>query len=76
MFFRKNPLFRSDIEPRCVYCQRAVPLGEEQMMCRKRGVVPCGGSCRAFHYDPTRRTPPKPAVLRGGFTDDDFSLGE
>ena len=25
MFRRKNPLFRSGMEPRCAYCQRAVP---------------------------------------------------
>jgi len=32
--------------------------------------------CRSFRYDPLRRTPPKPAVLRGHFTDADFSLGD
>lgn len=74
MFRRKNPLFRTDIEPRCAYCSRAVALGDDKMMCRKRGVVPCGNSCRAFRYDPLRRVPPKPATLRGSFTDADFSL--
>lgn len=74
MFQRKTPLFRKDIEPHCVYCQRAQPLGDEKMMCRKRGVVPCGGACRSFRYDPFRRVPPKPAVLRGSFTDADFAL--
>jgi len=43
-------------------------------MCRKRGVVPGGNSCRAFRYDPLRRVPPKPATLRSSFTDADFSL--
>lgn len=74
MFRRKNPLFRAGIEPHCAYCQRAVPLDDENMMCRRRGVVPCGGSCRSFRYDPFRRVPPKPAVLRGSFTDADFTL--
>ena len=74
MFRRKNPLFRSGMEPRCAYCQRAVPLDDDQMMCRKRGVVPGGNSCRAFRYDPLRRVRPKPATLRSSFTDADFSL--
>ena len=74
MFRRKNPLFRPEIEPHCVYCQRAVPLDDSQMMCRKRGVVPSGSACRAFRYDPLRRVPPKPATLRGSFTDADFTL--
>lgn len=74
MFFRKNPLFRQDIEPRCIYCARASVLEGETLLCRKKGVVNAGASCRSFRYDPTRRTPPRPAAIRGAFTDDDFSL--
>ena len=29
-----------------------------------------------FRYDPLRRIPPKPAAIRGHFTDADFSLGD
>lgn len=73
MFFR-NKLFRREIEPRCTYCARSSPLDEGAVVCRKKGVVPAGGSCRSFRYDPLRRVPPKPAVLRGSFTDADFAL--
>lgn len=32
--------------------------------------------CRSFRYDPLRRVPAKPAVLREKFTNADFSLGD
>lgn len=69
-------LFRRDIEPRCLYCARAVPLDDSHVACRKKGVVPREHACRAFRYDPLRRVPPKPAVIRGRFSDQDFMLEE
>ena len=72
----RNKLFRRDIEPRCAYCTRANVLDESRMTCRKRGIVPASGSCRSFRYDPIRRIPPKPAVLRTNFSDADFHLEE
>ena len=72
--FGNRKLFRRDIEPHCAYCSRANPLDGETLSCRKRGIVPAHGSCRAFRYDPLRRIPPKPAVLRTHFTDADFQL--
>lgn len=68
-------LFDKNIEPRCVYCQRAAPLRDGQMMCVKRGIVSCSGSCRRFRYDPLKRVPPKP--LSASFAhlrDEDFTL--
>lgn len=58
--FRTRKLFRKDIEPRCAYCSRANVLDENNMSCRKRGIVPLAGSCRAFRYDPLRRIPAAP----------------
>ncbi len=72
----RSKLFRRDIEPRCSYCSRANPLDDTHMTCYKRGIVPIDGNCRSFRYDPIRRIPPKPAVLRGSFTDADFHLEE
>lgn len=74
--FPSRKLFRRDIAPACAYCIRANPLDEGRMTCRKRGIVPANGSCRAFRYDPLRRIPPKPAVLRGAFTEADFKMEE
>ncbi len=68
-------LFDKNVEPRCAYCQRATPLGSDQMICVKKGIVACGGSCRRFRYDPLKRTPPKPAAVSfDRFKDEDFTL--
>ena len=70
-------LLRKNIEPHCTYCAYATPLADgRRMACRKRGVVEGEFHCRAFRYDPLRRTPPTPSVLRGRFSDADFSLGD
>ncbi len=68
-------LFAKKIEPRCMYCQRGTALSEEQMICRKRGVVSAGSHCRAFRYDPLKRVPVRPAVLElSKLKDEDFVL--
>lgn len=76
LFRRNRFLFRKQIEPRCAYCAHAVSLDERSAACRKKGVVPLEHACRAFRYDPLRRVPPKPAVLRGHYSDEDFLLEE
>lgn len=73
---RRSILFRKNIEPRCAYCARANPLNEQSATCKRRGIVSLGDSCRLFKYDPLRRVPPKPAILRGAFSTSDFLLGE
>jgi len=68
-------LFQKDIEPRCAYCKKGAQLGEDRVMCLKKGIVSSVGSCRAFQYDPLKRVPPKPA--RADFSslkDEDFVL--
>lgn len=71
-----DPLFRKDIEPRCAYCALSRPLDQDNVLCRKKGPMPQTESCRAFRYDPLRRVPPKPAVLKKNFTAADFALEE
>ena len=66
-----SKLLRKDIEPRCTYCAHGSPLAG-----RKRGVMDAADHCRSFRYDPLRRVPAKPAVLREKFTNADFSLGD
>ena len=68
-------LFQSKIEPRCAYCARGRALSQEQIACPKKGVMSAASHCRAFQYDPLRRTPPRP--VRAEFSDlknEDFSL--
>lgn len=68
-------LFEKKIEPRCAYCARGSELADGQVICLKKGVVSAGYSCRAFRYDPLKRTPPKPAALDfSKLKDEDFTL--
>ena len=84
-----SKLLRKDIEPRCTYCAHGSPLADgKRIACRKRGeiveisalkgdgVMDAADHCRSFRYDPLRRVPAKPAVLREKFTNADFSLGD
>ncbi len=68
-------LLRKNIEPRCIYCEHGTPMADgERVLCRRKGVLNGSAHCSAFRYDPLRRVPPKPAAIRGHFTDADFSL--
>ena len=68
-------LFEKDIEPRCAYCKRGSLLGEDQVICLKRGIMSAAGSCRAFRYDPLKPVPPRPAALDlSRLEDEDFTL--
>ena len=68
-------LFRKDIEPRCLYCAKGAPIGNEQIACLHQGIVPEGYHCRRFVYDPLKRTPATPAAPDfEQFKDEDFSL--
>lgn len=68
-------LFSKHIEPRCAYCKRGSALDGEHIICVHKGIVSPGAHCRAFRYDPLKRVPPKPAVLKlKRFDREDFSL--
>lgn len=68
-------LFRKNMDPRCVYCGKGTQVNEEEVMCKKRGIVPVDGSCRAFCYDPLKRTPPRPIKLdTARLSEEDFTL--
>lgn len=68
-------LFEKKMEPRCAYCKRGAQLDERTVLCTRKGVVPMGGHCWAFQYDPLRRTPPKPiAPDFSRLKEEDFAL--
>lgn len=68
-------LFQNKIEPRCAYCAHGRALTDQQIACPKKGVMSAASHCRAFRYDPLRRTPPRPAKAEfSGLKDEDFSL--
>lgn len=74
--FRKGYLYNQSIDPHCAYCSHCKPDNEYQGVCDYRGIVAMAGSCRRFQYDALRRVPPKPARIRGRFTDADFFFQE
>lgn len=57
-------IFRKNLEPACIYCRRSEPLSDENVICRRRGIVPHYGSCRKFAYDPCKRHPERVRKLR------------
>ncbi len=68
-------LFRKNMEKRCGLCERAVCIDENDMLCRKYGVVSCNYSCKKFVYDPLKRVPAKPVYPSADQYDTkDFSL--
>lgn len=68
-------LFQKKIEPRCTYCAHGRALGEDQIVCPKKGVMAAGSHCRSFRYDPLKRVPPRPTKLAGmALKDEDFQL--
>ena len=56
-------LFRKKIKRSCVYCACGTQVGDEQVLCTKRGVVPVSYACRKFRYDPCKRIPPKQKAM-------------
>ena len=68
-------LFDKNIEPSCSYCLKGRRISNFDVVCEKRGIVPSSGSCSHFSYDPLKREPAKPAVLKTGeFSEEDFKL--
>ena len=68
-------LFQKKIEPRCAYCAKSRYFNDQQVVCPKKGVMDVTSHCRAFEYDPLRRTPPRPAKVEfSNLKDEDFVL--
>ena len=68
-------LFRKKIARSCDYCSHGTKIGDDQVLCVKKGVVSAGSSCRKFAYDPCKRIPARQkAVDFTKYDDTDFSL--
>ena len=68
-------LFRKKLERSCSYCAWGTRIGDEQVLCVKRGVVSLYYTCRKFIYDPCKRIPSKskaPDIEK--YKEVDFSL--
>lgn len=67
-------LFGNDIKPACKYCTEAFqPLGDDRVLCMKKGIMPLDHACKKFSYDPIKRIPPRPKPMER-FSEEDFSL--
>ena len=68
-------LFRKKITRSCSYCQHGTAMGEDQILCTKRGIVSTYYSCGKFCYNPCKRIPPKMKALNfEKYDNTDFSL--
>lgn len=68
-------LFRRKMPRSCTYCAWGTKMGDEQILCVKRGVVAVSYACRKFVYDPCKRIPCKQKALDlGKYKESDFSL--
>ena len=68
-------LFRKKMERYCAYCVYSGKISDDQMICRKFGVVPTTHHCRRFRYDPLKRVPSRPKAQDfSKYEEKDFSL--
>ena len=54
-----------DLDRICEKCEFSIAICDDfNVLCKRRGVVPAGHSCRRFVYDPLKRDPGKiPGVV-------------
>jgi hypothetical protein len=68
-------LFRKKIERSCAYCIHGACIGDEQILCAKKGIRTAEDQCRKFKYDPCKRIPPTlKAPDFQKYKDEDFTL--
>lgn len=68
-------LFRKKIERACGYCVYGANIGDEQILCSKKGLRSADSQCRKFRYDPCKRIPLKARALDfSKYDKEDFSL--
>lgn len=68
-------LFRKKIERSCAYCAFGASIGEDQILCSKKGLRTLDQKCRKFEYDPCKRIPVKARALDfSKYDNEDFSL--
>lgn len=68
-------LFRKKIERSCAYCVHGANLGDDQILCTKKGFRTIEDQCRKFQYDPCKRIPLKARALDfTKYDQEDFTL--
>lgn len=69
----KFRFFGRTISPACTYCENGEPGEAGVFCCRKNKQISDDGKCRAFVYNPLRRTPKSPLLLPT-FSEEEFQL--
>ena len=68
-------LFRKKIKKSCAYCTHGVKVGDDEIVCSKKGIRSATDKCFKFKYDPLKRIPVKPKPLDfDKYNEEDFSL--
>lgn len=68
-------LFRKRIPRSCAYCIYGAHIGEDQILCVKKGLRATDDQCRKFRYDPCKRIPLKAKAFDfTKYDHEDFSL--
>ncbi|MCL2547358.1 MAG: hypothetical protein FWE06_09315 [Oscillospiraceae bacterium] len=67
-------LFIKSQPPACAYCRWVKLLDDNRLQCDKYGDVQPMHKCRRFVYDPLKRVPPKPLVLKQEYEQDEFKI--
>jgi hypothetical protein len=67
-------LYDKSVAKVCAHCLYAGDFNARHDLCRRYGPVPPGFHCAHFTYDPLRRKPPRPPVLRLPAAKDAFEL--
>jgi len=68
-------LFGNRVTPACKYCRHNLKYIEKDdtCFCPKKGVVAGGYKCRAYIYDPLKRSPRKTTEKRD-YKEEEFAL--
>ena len=68
-------LLNRSIKPCCGYCRYGTALGNDEVICIRRGVMESSASCGAFRYEPTKRDPEAlPTLKASNLSEDDLSI--
>ena len=68
-------IFRKKVTRNCTYCLNGTCINDEEILCKKRGVVPKDNKCLKFRYDPYKRYPLKAkATDFSKYDNEDFNL--
>ena len=68
-------LFRKKMPRACIHCIHGTKLNENEILCKRKGIVAVEHCCRKFEYDPCKRIPMKMKTADlSKYNSDDYTL--